>query len=99
MAIAIDPAGREIRALRRLLDWRGLHVLEVGCGGGRLTRRLLALGPASIDAIDPDRAQIRHARATLQRRDRGRVRFRVGQAERLPYRAAEFDCVVFAWAL
>lgn len=99
MAIAIDPSERETRALRGLLDWRGKHVLEVGCGSGRLTRRLLGFGPKSIRGLDPDRAQIREARASLSRRDAQRVRFRVGKAERLPYRAAEFDCVVFAWAL
>jgi avermectin B 5-O-methyltransferase len=99
MAIVIDPLGREIRVLRGLIDLRGRRVLEVGCGSGRLTRRLLTLGPASIDAVDPDRAQVRQGRDALARRDRARVRFRVGHAERLPYRAAKFDCVVFAWAL
>jgi len=99
MAITIDPAGRELRALERVTRWRGLRVLEVGCGDGRLTLRLARLGAASIRAFDPAAKLVRAARAVLPSRYRGRIEYRVGRAERLPYRAHEFDCVVFAWAL
>ena len=98
MSIAVDPQQRELRALERAALWRDRRVLEIGCGRGRLTLRLAGLG-ARISAIDPNAAQIRSARAALPRRYASRVRFRVGQAERLPYRAREFDVVVFAWAL
>jgi 2-polyprenyl-3-methyl-5-hydroxy-6-metoxy-1,4-benzoquinol methylase len=99
MAISIDPAGRELRALGRVTRWRGLRVLEVGCGDGRLTLRLAQLGAASIRAFDPDPRAIRAARAGTPRRHARHIDYRVGHAERLPYRAREFDCVVFAWAL
>jgi ubiquinone/menaquinone biosynthesis C-methylase UbiE len=98
MSIAVDPQQRELRALARAVRWRGRRVLEIGCGDGRLTLRLASLG-ARISAIDPNAAAIRSARRRLPRRDASRVRYRVAQAERLPYRACEFDTVVFAWAL
>jgi ubiquinone/menaquinone biosynthesis C-methylase UbiE len=99
MAMSVDPQGREVRALERATRWRGARVLEVGCGDGRLTLRLASLGPRSLQAIDPDRAALRRAREALPARHRRRVEYRTGSALRLPYRAHEFDCVVFAWAL
>jgi ubiquinone/menaquinone biosynthesis C-methylase UbiE len=98
MAIVIDPQERELRALERVAQWNGRRVLEIGCGDGRLTLRLARLG-AHIRALDPDAAKVRSARSSLPRRYRGRIEYRVGRAERLPYRAREFECVVFAWAL
>ncbi len=98
MAITIDPQERELRAMERVARWRGRRVLEIGCGDGRLTLRLVRLG-ARIRALDPDRKRVRAARAALPRRYARRIEYRVGKAERLPYRAREFDCVVFAWAL
>jgi ubiquinone/menaquinone biosynthesis C-methylase UbiE len=98
MAIVIDPQERELRALERAAHWRSRRVLEIGCGDGRLTQRLASLG-AHVRAIDPDGARVGAARAALPARYSRRVTFRVGRAERLPYRAREFECVVFAWAL
>lgn len=98
MATTIDPQMRELRALGRLAHWQGRRVLEIGSGDGRLTLRLASLG-ARVSAIDPDAARIRRARAELPRRYAGRITYRVGSAERLPYHAREFDTVVFAWAL
>ena len=44
MSIHVDPEGNEVRALERVAEWRRKRVLEIGCGGGRLTLRLAALG-------------------------------------------------------
>jgi len=98
MAIVIDRHERELRALARVMEWRGRRVLEIGCGTGRLTLRLAALG-ARVIGIEPDAARIREARRALPPRFARRVTFRAAKAERLPWRAHEFDCVVFAWAL
>lgn len=98
MAITVDPQERELRALRRVSSWRQRNVLEIGCGDGRLTRRLASLG-ARVAAIDPDASRVRRARKALAGRNHGRIVYRAGSAERLPYRAREFDTVVFAWAL
>ncbi len=98
MAIVIDPQERELRALGRVARWKRRRVLEIGCGDGRLTLRLASLG-ARVSALDPDPAHLRKARASLTLRAAQCITYRVGQAERLPYRAREFDIVVFAWSL
>ena len=98
MALTIDREQNEIRALRNITDWRGKNVLEIGCGNGRLTRRLARLG-AQIEAIDPNPDLIRIARQQLPRNFAPRVRFSVGKASRLDYSKETFDQVVFAWSL
>ena len=98
MPIRIDPEEVELRALRPAASWRGARVLEIGCGDGRLTRRLARLG-AQVTAIDPDRAAIRTARRTLPKSYAGQVRYAVGTAGRLEFPARSFDIVVFAWSL
>jgi ubiquinone/menaquinone biosynthesis C-methylase UbiE len=98
MTLRVDPDRNEVRALKEALNWRGRDVLEIGCGDGRLTRRLAALG-ARVRAIDPDAALVRAARCATTAKDRPRVRFRVGRAGRLEYPAATFDAVVLSWSL
>jgi len=99
MPIRIDPEEVELRALRPAASWRHARVLEIGCGDGRLTRRLARLG-AQVIAIDPDRDAIRSARRTLPTSYARRVKFAVGTAGRLDlYAAKSFDIVVFAWSL
>lgn len=98
MPIRIDPEEVELRALRPAASWRGARVLEIGCGDGRLTRRLARLG-AQVIAIDPDRDAIRSARRTLPKSYARRVRYAVGTAGRLEFPARSFDIVVFAWSL
>src|SRR5947199_3563764 len=98
MTIRMDPQQNELRALRAAANWRGVHVLEIGCGDGRLTLRLARLG-ARVEAIDPDAASIRRARRQLPARLAGQVRYRVGQAEHLKYADESFERVLFAWSL
>jgi ubiquinone/menaquinone biosynthesis C-methylase UbiE len=66
------------------------RVLDVGCGGGALTERLVALlGADSVRAIDPDQEAVQRCRERLPGVD-----VRVGSAEALPYTDAEFDVVL-----
>lgn len=63
--------GRWSRELARaFVLWLGIptgrHWLEVGCGTGALTSRILEIGcPASVVATDPSEQFIAHARAAL----------------------------------
>lgn len=60
-----DPENREIKEINRILQdycsievpWRGMNVLEVGCGTGRFTKRII-LEVEHVDAIDPDMNRI-----------------------------------------
>ena len=42
MSRVLDPEGAHLAALRRLGDFRGQRVLELGCGDGRLTLGIAA---------------------------------------------------------
>ena len=98
MPLRVDPERNELRALRAVTDWRQKRVLEIGCGEGRLTRRLARLG-AVVWANDPDPGLIAKAKKNVPRSFANRIRFRVGQAERLDHRNETFDAVVFSWVL
>ena len=99
MALVMDPAGDEIRALQKVTNWHGKHVLEVGCGDGRLTLRLARLGAEHIIAFDPDPTLIRAARKDLPKQYQKQIQYRVGHAEHVRHRPNRFDVVVFSWVL
>ena len=98
MALVIDAARHEVRALEQVTNWRGKQVLEIGCGAGRLTLRLARLG-ANVQAIDPDAERIRKAQNALPKYLSRRVHYEVGNAEQLAYPPDTFDLVVFSWVL
>lgn len=98
MSIIIDRERNEIKALRQITEWSGKRVLEIGCGSGRLTRRIAKLG-ANIDAIDPNPNLVADARRTLPRSFAAHVRFTVGKSSRLEYPKRSFDLVLFSWSL
>ena len=56
-----DPEQTEVRVLRRQVPLAGAHVLEIGCGDGRLTRRIARLARAVV-ATDPDASLIARAK-------------------------------------
>lgn len=98
MTLRVDPEKYEVRALEAVGDWHGKRVVEIGCGKGRLTVRLASLG-ARVEASDPNEEAIAAARESLPKRFAERVRFTVGQADRLAHPDASFDTAVFAWSL
>jgi ubiquinone/menaquinone biosynthesis C-methylase UbiE len=98
MARVVDPEGTHLRVLRRLTDFRGARVLEIGAGEGRLTTGFAA-DAASVLAIDPDADSIAEARRTLAADYREKVSFRVASVAQLDVPKASFDLVLFSWSL
>jgi 2-polyprenyl-3-methyl-5-hydroxy-6-metoxy-1,4-benzoquinol methylase len=94
----LDPEGAHLASLQRLQDLTGARVLEVGCGGGRLTLGI-ARQAASVLAFDPDGEAIARARAALPPELAGRVTYRVASASDVEIEPSSWDAVVFSWAL
>ncbi len=70
----------------------GKRLLDVGCGDGALASTLTRLG-ASVTGLDADPAIIAAARRRAAI-EATRIQLIAGQAERLPFDAATFDCVL-----
>ncbi|HXG77351.1 MAG TPA: class I SAM-dependent methyltransferase [Gaiellaceae bacterium] len=94
----LDPEGAHLAALRRLVDFRGARVLEVGCGDGRLTLGI-ARDAARVLAFDPDAGAVADARRALPAELAGRVTYEAGSAREVEIPRANFDIVVFSWSL
>jgi SAM-dependent methyltransferase len=78
------------------LDWlapkSGLRWLDVGCGNGAFTERLVErCAPVSVEGIDPSEAQLAFARTRAASRV---TRFRQGDAMALPFPDDTFDAAV-----
>jgi ubiquinone/menaquinone biosynthesis C-methylase UbiE len=94
----LDPEGAHLAALRRLADFGGRRVLEMGCGEGRLTVGIAA-DAAGVLAFDPAAESVAEARRSLPAELAERVSYRVASAEELEIEPASFDLVVFSWSL
>ncbi len=69
-------------------------MLDVGCGTGEITARLLArFAGASFVGVDLEEAHLERARARCAAFG-ARVRFQTGDALALPFEGAQFDLVV-----
>jgi ubiquinone/menaquinone biosynthesis C-methylase UbiE len=89
--------GRVYRRIVALSDVRpGDSVLDVGCSGGYLARKLAAAGPAGhVTGIDPSEAAITYAR----RRALPAMTFAVGVAQDLDLPDSSFDVVTCTLAV
>jgi ubiquinone/menaquinone biosynthesis C-methylase UbiE len=94
----LDPEGAHLAALRRLGDFREQHVLELGCGDGRLTLGI-AEEAAHVLAFDPDAEAVARARRSLPADLADRVTYRVASGRAIEIRPHSFDLVVFSWSL
>ena len=94
----LDPEGGHLAALRRLGDFAGARVCEVGCGDGRLTLGI-ARDAATVLAFDPDEQAVAEARRHLPRHLADTVTYAVGSARELEIPRSGFDIVVFSWSL
>ncbi len=98
MTLVVDPDGVELATIRELVDLRGLRVVDVGCGDGRLSFACAREG-ATVLAFDPDEEAIATARAETPRALRRRIRFEVADAAQIELPKGEFDLALFSWSL
>ena len=99
MSFGQDPRWR--RALVEAIGARpGQRVLDVATGTGMVAFALAARG-CEVVGLDQSEQMLAAARAKLDARPelRDRVRFVVGEAERLPFGDAEFDALTFTYLL
>jgi trans-aconitate 2-methyltransferase len=78
-----------------LLDLKGSeHVLDVGCGDGKITAEIAArLSQGSVVGIDPSAKMIGYAQNHWAAQRQSNLKFEIADARRLPFRQA-FDLVV-----
>ena len=93
-----DEDGAEATVIARLVSLDGKHVLDVGCGRGRLTA-FAAAHAASVYAFDPSAENVASARAAISDEQRRRVRFAVHDAEALDLPRERFDIALCGWSL
>jgi ubiquinone/menaquinone biosynthesis C-methylase UbiE len=98
MPLVVDPDEIEISAIRSLVDPKALHVVEIGCGYGRITFQY-AEDAAEVIAFDTDKDAIRDANAAVPAALRERLRFQVADAAEIALPAGEFDLALFSWSL
>jgi len=83
------------------LDWldvpRGLRWLDVGCGNGAFTEKIIArCAPATVMAIDPSDEQLVFART---RPGAKTAKFEVGDAQKMSFGDGTFDVAIMALVL
>ena len=81
--------------LDRLIGVSGLHLLDIGCGAGRLSRELASRG-ALVTGIEPDPIQ---AAKNRQAEPVAGVDFREGRAQELSFGDDSIDGVFFKYSL
>jgi ubiquinone/menaquinone biosynthesis C-methylase UbiE len=97
MPFEIDPERLEPAALFELVDFNEAHVLEIGCGDGRLTRRYVSKARIAI-GIETSYDQLRAALAACPGHLVTRLRLVQATALTLPFQDQTVDIVLFAWS-
>jgi 2-polyprenyl-3-methyl-5-hydroxy-6-metoxy-1,4-benzoquinol methylase len=100
MAVLLDPEGAEVAVLHDMVNLQDQTVLEIGCGDGRLTRRL-AQEAAHVTGIDPDPQQITLAKENCPYNLNSKVDFEASSLQDFSVHAKgnTFDTVIFSWSL
>jgi len=98
MTFQKDAEQNEIRALRKLVDFSGQCVLEVGCGEGRLTWKY-AHAAKQVVGIDPDLDTVRVANYDRPDELRKTTTFACASSLKLPFPNESFDIALFSWSL
>jgi len=88
-----DKEQKEIQKIEQFLDCPHQHILEVGCGDGRVSALLAPKAQAYV-AIDTDPQSLDKARSTYPEVD-----FQLGNGEALNFADASFNGVLFTLSL
>ena len=94
MPVISDPENLEYLKLHSLVDFTNRDVLEIGCGGGRLTALYHEM-TRSVTGIDLDFEGLHIAREYVTEN----TRFTLADSVNLPFRKNSFDTVLLSWSL
>jgi len=95
MSLQKDPERTETKTLHRFAEFTGKHVLEIGCGDGRLTRQY-AKSAREVLGIDLNADDLRVA--TIERPADLPVSFVRADSIRIPFTKERFDIALLAWS-
>ena len=93
-----DPERTEVRVVQRHVPLAGARILEIGCGDGRLTRRVAGVARTMV-AIDPNASLICQAKQLTPDSLRKKVQYRTGRAENLQRPDQSFEVAVLSWSV
>jgi cyclopropane fatty-acyl-phospholipid synthase-like methyltransferase len=98
--IRIDPENNEPCALLAIANFSGKHVLEIGCGDGRLTWSY-ADKAAHVTAIEPSAEQVAAAKEITPDYLQGRVDFHAATLEEFAAKSKPsiFDLIILSYSL
>ncbi|MFA5162740.1 MAG: class I SAM-dependent methyltransferase [Elusimicrobiales bacterium] len=86
------------RALRKIADWRGKNIAELGAGTGRLTL-ILATESKSITAFDNSTQMLAVARKKLEKADIRNWRLKPADNRKIPLPNNCADITISAWSI
>ena len=98
MSLQKDLEGFEKKILHKFVDFTNAHVLEIGCGEGRLTWKYAAASNLTV-GFDPDQNAVRIARADSPSDLHGHVHFAQASASNIPFSKETFNIAILAWSL
>lgn len=96
--IKIDEGNLAFQNMLKHVDFDGKHVLDIGCGDGRMTFQV-AKYARSIIAIDIDLDEINKAKENMKILGIQNVNFHVGSLEELNLKDNSIDVVLFSLSL
>jgi ubiquinone/menaquinone biosynthesis C-methylase UbiE len=98
MSLQKDPERNESKYLHTFADFRNKHVVEIGCGEGRMTWQYAKDSQITI-GIDLDLDALRIAQVDRPANLEDKALFACGASEYLPFSKETFDIAVLAWSL